>query len=448
MSYQQVESTATADTQLMSFERSAEEIARNSEWLPGGVNSNFRLNIAPTPLVFERGEGPYLFDADGNRLIDYYLGMGPMMLGHKPELVVKAVTAQLDKGILYAGQTHIEAEVAKLFCEMVPCAERVRFSCAGSEVVQAALRIARAATGRDKIIKFEGHYHGWFDSVLWSVAPPLDQAGDKSAPTPVAGSKGQVASMAEQVVVLPWNDLDLVRARLAKGDIAAVIMEPAMVNAGSIHPDAGYLEGVREACTKAGTILIFDEVITGFRLAPGGAQELFGVTPDLATFGKALANGFPVSAVAGRADLMDLFAQGVLHGGTFNAQPIAMAATLATLSTMTPAFYAQVGEYGTALREGLREILAKNDVAATVTGFPQAFHVGMGLVRSAHSYRDLAATNRAAYVKLCVALLKRGVRVLERGVWFMSITHDRAVVEETLAAAADAVHALKRDGTL
>jgi glutamate-1-semialdehyde 2,1-aminomutase len=448
MSDQQVERNAPVGASPMNFDQSAREIAENSKWLPGGVNSNFRLNIAPTPLVFERGEGPYLYDVDGNRLIDYYLGMGPMILGHKPDSVVKAVTSQLEKGILYAGQTRLEAEVAKLFCQMVPCADRVRFSCAGSEVVQAALRIARAATGRDKFIKFEGHYHGWFDSVLWSVAPPPDQAGDESAPTPVPASRGQVAALADQVVVLPWNNLELVKARLAKGDIAAVIMEPAMVNAGSIHPEPGYLEGVREACTRAGTILIFDEVITGFRLGPGGAQELFGVTPDLATFGKALANGFPVSAVAGRGDLMDLFAQGVLHGGTFNAAPVSMAATAATLRTMTPAFYKQVGEYGTALSEGLREILARNEVTAVVTGFPQAFHVALGLEKPARSFRDLAGMNRPAYVALCVALLKRGVRVLERGVWFLSIAHDKAVIDETLAAAADAVAELKRNGTL
>ena len=187
MSQQQVERNAPVGP-TMHFDRSAKEIAANSKVLPGGVNSNFRLNIAPTPLVFDRAEGPYLYDIDGNRLIDYYLGMGPMILGHKPASVVKAATEQMEKGILYAGQTHVEVEVAELFCKMVPCAERVRFSCAGSEVVQAALRIARAATGRDKFVKFEGHYHGWFDSVLWSVAPTLDQAGDESAPTPVAGS--------------------------------------------------------------------------------------------------------------------------------------------------------------------------------------------------------------------------------------------------------------------
>ncbi|MCX5494732.1 aspartate aminotransferase family protein [Kaistia dalseonensis] len=434
---------------LLSFDKSAEAIRTNSRWMSGGVNSNFRLNISPTPLVFERGEGPYLHDIDGNRLIDYYLGMGPMILGHKPPAIVDAVKAQIDKGILFAGQTAIEAEAARLVCEMVPSAERMRFGSSGSEVDQAALRLARAATGRAKIIKFEGHYHGWFDNVLWSTAPPLDAAGPEEAPMPVAGSKGQLADTAATVVVLPWNNLELLRERLAAGDIAAVIMEAAMCNAGAVHPAPGYLEGVREACTRYGTILVFDEVITGFRLAPGGAQQKFGVTPDLSTFGKAIANGFPVAAIAGRAELMDLFSTGgVVHGGTYNAQPVAMAATAATLKSLTPALYKEIDRTGSALMNGIREIFASAGVTASVAGFPQVFHVALGLEAPAQNYRDLARMNRPAYVALATALLRRGVRVLERGAWFLSSTHDDAVIEETLAAMRGAVQELKAKGTL
>ena len=393
----------------LTFDESAREIRENAQWMSGGVNSNFRLNISPTPLVFERGEGPYLHDVDGNRLIDYYLGMGPMILGHRPQSLCDAVVAQLEKGILFAGQTHIEAEASRLVCEMVPCAERMRFGCSGSEVDQAALRLARAATGKHKIIKFEGHYHGWFDNVLWSTAPPLDAAGPVEAPSPVAGSKGQVAQTADDLVVLPWNDLELIRERLAKGDIAGVIMEAAMCNAGAVHPAPGYLEGVREACTRHGAILIFDEVITGFRLAPGGAQQRFGVTPDLATFGKAIANGFPVAAITGRADLLDMFSTGgVVHGGTYNAQPIAMAATVATLKALTPDLYAALDRNGTRLMEGMKEAFAKAGVDAIVTGFPEVFHVAFGLDAPARNYRDLARMNRGAYVSFTTALLQRG----------------------------------------
>jgi len=442
-------SAVDTGSNLLTFERSAELIRTNSQWISGGVNSNFRLNISPTPLVFERGEGAYLYDVDGNRLIDYYLGMGPMILGHKPKALVDAVKAQIDNGILFAGQTHVEAEAARLVCEMVPSAERMRFGSSGSEVDQAALRLARAATGRDKVIKFEGHYHGWFDNVLWSTAPALSAAGPANAPTPVIGSKGQLADTAETLAVLPWNDLEILEAHLAQGDVAAVIMEAAMCNQGSISPAAGYLEGVRAACTKYGTVLIFDEVITGFRLGAGGAQEKFGVTPDLSTFGKAIANGFPVAAIAGRAELMDMFTSGgVVHGGTYNAQPVAMAATVATLKSLTPALYEKVGAGGTALLEGFREIFASAGVTAQVVGFPQVFHVALGLEQPARNYRDLAAMNKPAYVALTTALLHRGVRALERGAWFLSSEHDEGVIAETLDAMRDAVRELKAAGTI
>lgn len=430
------------------FDRSAEAIGRNKKWMPGGVSSNFRLGIAPTPLVFDSAEGPYLYDIDGNRLIDYYLGMGPMILGHRPREVCRAAADQLAKGILFAGQTEIEAEAARLFCDMVPCADQVRFNTSGSEAIQGALRIARAATGRDRIVKFEGHYHGWFDNVLWSIAPALADAGPRDAPQRVPGSKGQLAQAGEALDILPWNDLEALEARLSAGDVAAVIMEPAMCNAGAIVPSDGYLEGVRTACTRTGTVLIFDEVITGFRLAPGGAQQRLGVTPDLATFGKAIANGFPVAAVGGRADLMELCTQGVLHGGTYNAQPVSMAATAATLRSLTPELFAGIEREGRALMAGLRSVFADQSVTATVTGFAQIFHVGFGLEAPARDYRDLTRINRPAYVAFCEAMLARGVRVLERGAWFLSCAHDRAVVDQTLNAAEDAVRSLKRSGRL
>jgi len=398
--------------------------------------------------VFEGGDGATLTDLDGNRLIDYYLGMGPMILGHKPEALVTAVTEQIQKGILYAGTTEVEADAARMICEMVPSAERMRFACSGSEAIQAALRIARAHTGRETIVKFEGHYHGWFDNVLWSVAPPADWLASHNDPAPMAGSQGQLASAGDAISVLQWNDLEALEARLSKGDVAAVIMEPAMCNAGAIHPAEGYLERVREVCTRTGTVLIFDEVITGFRLAPGGAQEVFGVTPDLSTFGKAIANGFPVAAVVGRADLLELCAGKVLHGGTYNSQPIAMAATAATLRQLTPALYEGIAVNGTRLMEGLRKIFADAGVTASIVGFPQAFHVALGLDKPAHNYRDLLTMNRAGYVALANELVHRGVRVLERGAWFMSSEHGPEIVDETLDITQGAVAALKSEGKL
>ncbi|MBI4923291.1 MAG: aminotransferase class III-fold pyridoxal phosphate-dependent enzyme [Devosia nanyangense] len=395
--------------------------------------------MAPGPLVFERGEGPFLFDVDGNRLIDYYCGMGAMVLGHSPAPVRAAVKAQVDKGILFAGQAMIEYEAAELICERIAGAERIRFGSSGSEVAQAAMRLARAATGRRTIIKFEGHYHGWFDNVLWSTAPALNAAGPADAPVAVAGSAGQDPADASGLAILGWNDLPRLEARLAKGDIAAVIMEPAMCNQGAISPGVGYLEGALAACRKHGALLIFDEVITGFRLSRGGAQQRFDVTPDISIFAKAIANGFPVAAVAGRADLIDLFATGgVLHGGTFNAQPVSMAAMVATQNCLTPDHYERTSAYGMTLQDGVRSALAEAGITAQVTGFPLMFHVAFGLSRPAECYRDLARADKRGYGLFALALLRRGVRVLERGAWFVSSEHDEVVVDATLVAVNEA----------
>ena len=418
------------------FDQSKKRLASFAKYLPGGVNSNFRMGISPTPLVFERAEGPYLYDVDSNRLIDYYLGMGPMILGHNPEPVLKAVTEQLKYGILYAGQSEIEFEAARLFCEIVPCAEMVRFNCAGSEVVQAALRVARAATGRSIIVKFEGHYHGWLDNVLWSIAPTPDQFGPETSPTPIPASAGQDLPAGQHTEVLTWNNLSILEARLRRGDVAAVIMEPAMCNTSAIAPAQGYLEGVRKVCSETGTILIFDEIITGFRLAPGGAQQRLGVIPDLATFGKAIANGFPVSALAGRRDLMEQMATGgVLHGGSYNALPAAMAAVVATLNELNrPETSSYLEEQGKKLMTGIKDALADADVEAQVQGFPQIFHVALGTSTPFSNYRDSLAADKARYVNFTTALLSHGVRALERGAWFLSTVHDDAVIDETIAA--------------
>ena len=420
------------------FDQSKKRLTNFAKYLPGGVNSNFRMGISPTPLVFERAEGPYLYDVDGNRLIDYYLGMGPMILGHNPEPVLKAVTEQLKYGILYAGQSEIEFEAARLFCEIVPCAEMVRFNCAGSEVVQAALRVARAATGRSIIVKFEGHYHGWLDNVLWSIAPTPDQFGPETSPTPIPASAGQDLPAGQHTEVLPWNNLSLLEARLRRGDVAAVIMEPAMCNTSAIAPAKGYLEAVRKICTDTETILIFDEIITGFRLAPGGAQQHFGVIPDLATFGKAIANGFPVSAFAGRADLMEQMATGgVLHGGSYNALPAAMAAVVATLTELKkPETSNRLEQQGKKLMTGIKDALDDAGVEAQVQGFPQIFHVALGANTPFSNYRDSLAADKPRYVDFTTALLSHNVRALERGAWFLSTTHDDTAIDETIAAVA------------
>jgi glutamate-1-semialdehyde 2,1-aminomutase len=296
--------------------------------------------------------------------------------------------------------------------------------------------LARAFTGRPLIVKFEGHYHGWFDNILWSTAPALNAAGPAEAPVHVGGSAGQHPSEADGLEVMGWNDLARLEARLAQGDIAGVLMEPAMCNQGAMRPAPGYLEGALAACRANGSILCFDEVITGFRLAPGGAQELFGVTPDLSIFAKAIANGFPVAAIAGRADLIDLFATGgVLHGGTFNAQPVAIAAMIATQQGLTPEHFATAGARGQRLQDGVRDTLTEAGITAQVMGFPLMFHVSFGLSQPPRDYREIALADKHGFA---LALLKRGVRVLERGAWFVSSEHDDAVIDETIAIVREA----------
>ncbi|GAA4469445.1 aspartate aminotransferase family protein [Phytohabitans houttuyneae] len=416
----------------MPFHASRKRIEEASALVAGGVNSAFRLGIAPHPLVFTDADGPILTDLDGNRLIDYFLGMGPMLLGHRPAPVVEAARAQLDRSILVAGQTELEYAAARLLADLVPSAELVRFSVSGSEAVQAALRVARAVTGRSTVVKFEGHYHGWFDNVLWSVAPDPDEAGPVEAPVPVAGSAGQQPAV--DVEVLPWNTPEPLAARLAAGDVAAVIMEPVMFNNAGILPRPGYLEAVRQACDATGTLLIFDEVITGFRVAPGGAQQLYGVTPDLTILGKALANGFPVAALVGRREPMSVLAGPVLHGGTYNTQSVAMAATLATLTEIAGGEpYRRIAATGGRLMEGLRKQFADAGVEAQVVGFPAVFQVRFDTGQP-REYREALRADRAGYVRFAARLLAHGVRVLPRGTWFVSTAHEDGHVDQTLAA--------------
>lgn len=432
---------------LLSFSRSMQRVNDASGMLPGGVSSHFRGGVSPTPLVFEKADGAWLHDVDGNRLIDYYMALGPMILGHTPAAVIEAVKAQLENGVLYGGQSELEFEAARLVCDMVPCAERVRFCSSGTEAVQLALRLARAETGRNRILKFEGHYHGWLDSVLWSVSPQSSAMGPEDCPSPVSGSLGQDPALAASIDVLPWNRPEQVVDRIGRGDLAAVIMEAVMCNSGAILPVPGYLEAVRDACTKAGTILIFDEVITGFRVGPGGAQERLGVIPDLAVFAKAIANGFPVAAVAGRSATMDRLAtREVLHGGTYNAQPVAMAAAIATLKTLSdPQVYSDMERRGARLMDGMRAAFESAGVPATVTGFPQIFHVALGLESPPVNFRDTLAIDRAMYVRFTTALLQRGVRALERGAWFLSSAHDDQLIDQSLDAVHDALAAVTAD---
>ena len=426
---------------MSQWQRSYELFKEAEQTLAGGVSSNVRLLGQPHPLFFERAEGAMIYDVDGNGYIDYVLAQGPMILGHSHPAVLDAVNTAMRKGQLYAGQHQFEIDLAQKMVEIVPSAELCRFGLSGSEMVQAAMRLARAATGRNLILRFEGHYHGWFDNVLISVAPPLDKAGPREHPNVVAGTPGQTQSALEDFVVLPFNDLALVEDLFARqGDsIACIMLEPMMCNTGAIPPEPGFLEGLRRICDQYGTILYFDETITGFRLSLAGAQGYYGVTPDLSSFAKAMAGGFANAALVGKRELMIRFAQDVNHSGTFNSNIISMAASVAALAELerdNGAVYRHIDKLGTQLKTGLAELGSRHNIPLHVQGLPCAFHVSFNEDPPIRDYRDWATKcDKERYGAFTLAMLEQGVRLIGRGIWYVSAAHTEAQVAQTLEAA-------------
>ncbi len=427
------------------YAASAEQIERAKRSLAGGVATAMRATQRPVPLVIDHGEGSHLFDIDGNSYIDYVIGFGPMLLGHSPEAIIEAVSEQIRRGFTYGAQHRLEAEVAERIVEIVPCAELVCFSTTGSEAVQAALRIARATTGRPKVVKFEGHYHGWLDPMLAStpgIPPAAAEQPSPLEPVPATPGQGDLSG----VLVARWNDPEeLSRILEEHGDeVAAVIMEPIASNGGLIPPAPGYLEAARELTRAAGTMLIFDEVVTGFRVALGGAQERYSVTPDLAIYGKAIAAGMPLSAVAGTREAMEIVADGRLaHLGTFNCTPPAAAAAVAALDIYrerSPGLYEDLEKVAATLAVGLAE-------AADEAGVPLKTHQVGPLLQmfildpqtEVTSYADTAGADPDRLALFSELMLARGVIVLPRGWWFISTAHSAADVEATLEAARGAL---------
>lgn len=421
--------------------KSARAMGALERLLPGGVSSDVRMG-GPA-LVFDRADGAYLYDLDGHRYLDYVMGMGPLILGHTPPAVVAAVQKQAARGLIYAGQHEFEGKVAEQIRSVVPCAQMMRFSSSGSEAVHGAFRLARGFTGRQKIVKFEGHYHGWLDSVLYSTAVVPEKAGDAKAPNAVPMTGGMAASTAADVLVAPWNDADALAALLERngGQVAAVIMEALMCNTGCIDPLPGYLERVQQLCREHGALLIFDEVITGFRLGKGGVQQYTGITPDLATFGKAVAAGLPLSVVAGRADVMgQITDRKVMHAGTFNSNPLVMAGAHAGLQELLAddgAVYGRITRSGQQLRDGINALAARYGVPATVAGPGPMLQIYFGAGEPIRNARDVAATDHGARIRFVDEMLNRGVRLTSRGLVFLSSAHGESEVGETLAAAED-----------
>ncbi len=425
----------------LKFDQSQQRYEVGRKYLAGGVSSNFRYigyGESPVPLFYTGGKGARITDVDGNVYIDYALANGPIILGHAPDAVLDKVAATLSTGQLFAGQTDIEVELARKLVEIIPCAERVRFASSGTEAIQAAVRLARAATGRSKIVKFEGHYHGWTDNVFVSVNPSIDEAGPESNPVSVAQTPGQSIGALSDVITLPWNNLELLASVLQQRaeQIAGIVMEPINCNTGAIMPRPGYLERVRKLTEQYGIVLIFDEVITGFRVALDGAQGMLGVTPDLAIFAKALAGGFPLAALAGKRTIMELLqTRSVMHGGTYNANVMSVAAGLATvecLQSNNGEAYRQMETHGSKLMEGLQSLALKYGKDISIQGIGSVFHPIFGNREPVHSYRDYLKGDNALKNQFYAKLQSAGTRVTARGTWFLSTAHSEDDIDETL----------------
>jgi len=400
-----------------------------------GVSSTPRGRQKPAPIVIHKAEGAHVIDETGNRFIDYALGYGPLVLGHSPDCVLNALRAQLDLGMRTASVHKGEAELGELIADTLPCAELSSFVSSGSEAVHLALRTARAVTGKKPIIKFRGNYHGWLDNI--HLATDVQNDG--------AGTIGQDDSASRSVTVLDWGDSDAFLNAISS-DYAAVILEPVAVNGGCLYPPEGFLELVREKTKELGVILIFDEVITGYRLALGGAQQKVGVTPDLAVIGKAMGSGMPIGAIAGSAAVMEPIASGkMLHRGTFNGNPQSMAASIACISHLrehTATLYDEMDANALELEKHAIKCASQSGIEASITRTGSALQVFLGTTKI-QTLSDTGKIDKELTAKFTSELLKRNVQSLSRGLIYLSSAHTQDDIETTKNAIAGAFDAVK-----
>jgi glutamate-1-semialdehyde 2,1-aminomutase len=419
---------------LRQTDKSSAWFGRAKQALAGGISSSARATATvdqPYPLYMHRGSGGRVEDVDGNVFVDFLLSYGALILGHANPKLVQAATEQLQRGTMFGTANTAEVELAEAICRMVPCADLVRYANSGSEAICGAVRAARGFTGKTKLLKFEGHYHGWVDVLAVSNRPALAEAGPKSSPNSVAHSRGIPAGVVGDVVICPWNDPATLRSILDAhaGEFAAAIAEPIVANNACTMPLPGYLELLRDECTKRGIVLIFDEIVTGFRLAPGGAQEHFGVVPDIAVFSKAIGGGFPISAFAGIRKVMEpIGANQVKHGGTYNGSSLCAAAAVTVLRQIArPETLSLIRRHGERLMEAIRRAAHDHAVPCCVQGDGTMFQVVFSAAgQPTSNYRELLASDTRRYAQFHDALLCRGVHTNTSGsaCWFLCTEHD------------------------
>jgi glutamate-1-semialdehyde 2,1-aminomutase len=425
--------------------KTAEWFRRANDVLVNGVSSGFRYWGPDDTMVIDRGEGSHVFDMDGNRYIDYQLGFGPIILGHGQPQVAAAVAEAAAAGTVFAMTTSGEIEAAETVKGALDWADHLRFTNTGTEATMHAIRLARAHTGRELIVKFEGTYHGAHDYVLFSTAgSPVGHLGSRRSPVPWQQSSGVPEAIRSLIRTLPFNDLEAI-TRVFERDghrIAAVLVEPMLGNCFGIMPGDGYLAGLRSLCDEHGVVLVFDEVKTGFRIGLGGAAEAFGVVPDLGTFAKSMGNGFPIAAIAGKDEVIqDWAAGGVMQAGTYSGNTVGAAAAKATVEILaTGEPFAAIEKTGRALISGIEGILAEEGVAGHVTGHWSMFSIFLG-EEAPVEFRGTASHDADLYGDVIAGMIGRGVMPVDDALepWFISAAHSAEDVAQTLEAFGDAL---------
>ena len=423
-----------------------------NRYLVGGVSASARVNAATgRPLYLTRGDGCRVYDVDGREFIDYNLSHGATFLGHNHPRIREGIQKALEMGVICAYETEYHSRAAELICQTVPCAEQVRFANSGSEATMNAIRLARAATGREVILKFEGHFHGLHDYVVWNAHGPARAEFPTYPYVPPLVESGGVPKQTENlVVVIPWNDPDALRQAMRERghEFAAVICEPVNYNSGCIPPQPGFLQLLREEATRYGAVLIFDEVLSGFRMAAGGAQEYYGVTPDVCTLAKAVANGLPLAVIAGKAEFMKVFSPfgPAAHSGTYSGHLFAMLAVIASLSEIRQeGFYDALFAKADRLYGGLSNLFEAHGVPARVQGLGARFGIYFGVTKEVKCYQDCATIDGDLGYKFIRACFERGLYFhnygkLALGHHGFSAAHTLEDIEETLNRVEDALH--------